>query len=232
MAAHYDAAGGGLDRFQPIVTPMNHPGTHYDSRVGISLSQGDKEGFADRFWGRVVDSLHPSGSVQPRKLILRTVLTFAGLSRHQPAFLHESHSSIRSPRCPRFKLPRTEAHFEKEDGPSHIPAIDGVYSSCCCPDIQMPSGKAAAGPRFLRRHSSLWENLDPLSSALDLETDKDLPVPFEAKNMPEGGEPINPVERHTGGEDEDLHVAKANWAHRTRAGSEALMSRSSIHEDF
>jgi hypothetical protein len=66
---------------------------------------------------------------------------------------------------------------------------------------------------------------------LDLETDKDLRVPFEAKNMPAGGESINPAERHTGGEDEDLHVEQANWAHRTRAGSEALTSGSSIHED-
>lgn len=220
MAAHYDAAGGGLDRFQPIVTPTNHPGTHYDSRVGISLSRGDKEGFADRFWGRAVDSLHPSGRVQSPKLIFKPVLTFAGLSSHQPAFPHESHSSIRSPRCPRCRLPQTEAQFEKEDAPSHIPAIDGVYYSCCCPDIQMPSGQAAAGPRIVRRHSSLWEQ-DPWSAAVDLETDKHLPVLFEATNVPEGVERSNAGERHTGGEDEDLHVVKATWAGQTRAGREA-----------
>lgn len=61
MASHYDAAGGGLDRFQPIVTPTNYPGTHYDSTVGISLSQGDQEGFADRFWGREDNSRNPPG---------------------------------------------------------------------------------------------------------------------------------------------------------------------------
>lgn len=65
VMAHYDAAGGGLDRFQPIVTPTSYPGNHYDSTVGIALSQGDKEGFADRFWGRGVDSRDSSGNGRP-----------------------------------------------------------------------------------------------------------------------------------------------------------------------
>ena len=69
MAAHYDAAGGGLDRFQPILTPESYPGNHYDSALGIDLSPEDKEGFSDRFWGRAVDSRDSLGNERHWKII-------------------------------------------------------------------------------------------------------------------------------------------------------------------
>jgi hypothetical protein len=64
MSAHYDAAGAGLNRFQPIVTPDSYPGEHYDSNSGITLTTEDKKGFSDRFWDRG-DSLHSSTSRMP-----------------------------------------------------------------------------------------------------------------------------------------------------------------------
>jgi hypothetical protein len=77
MAAHYDAAGGGLDRFQPIVTPERYPGEHYDSTLGIQLSAGDKEGFSDRFWDREIDSRDTSGN----KTLERSTQDYADFCR-------------------------------------------------------------------------------------------------------------------------------------------------------
>lgn len=161
----------------------------------------------------------------------RAVLTLAVPSRsHQSAYLHEHLSSIRSPTCTRCKLPRSEAHSEKGDSPPRIPAIDGIHSSCCCPDVQRPTDKIGDGPR-LRRHSSLWERDEVVTPGLDAENDKRLALPFEAKNMPGGGEAINHLESHIGYEDEDLHVVKANWARGHQAGSELFISSSSKHVD-
>lgn len=145
--------------------------------------------------------------------------------------------------CPRCKLPKVETHSESANGSPRLPAIDGVYSSCCCPDIRMPDGKFGASRQFVRRHSSLWEK-DALSPGLDsvCEDEKSttnpwdtrlvapIPVAFEAKNMPEGGHAINILDGH-GEEHEDPDLIKANWAHRTRAGSELLTRRSSVHTD-
>ena len=107
----------------------------------------------------------------------------------------------------------------------------------------MPDGKFGASRQFVRRHSSLWEK-DALSPGLDsvCEDEKSttnpwdtrlvapIPVAFEAKNMPEGGHAINILDGH-GEEHEDPDLIKANWAHRTRAGSELLTRRSSVHTD-
>jgi len=229
MAAHYDAAGGGLDRFQPIVTPIGYPGNHYDSMEGIHLNVEDQAGFVDRFWGRGLD---PRGSSRRG-------------SDHRGAFLPEIHSSIRSPMCPQCKLPRAEMQPAKLDGTAHVPAIDGVYSSCCCPDIRMLGDKTTTGAHFLRRHSSLWEK-GPSSPGPDIlgedeanttnplwDTSTRAPtgLSFEGKNMAQGGPSSNSVEGHAGAEDGDHPVVKGGWPHLRRASSELLATRPGIHED-
>jgi hypothetical protein len=76
----------------------------------------------------------------------------------------------------------------------------------------------------------MWEK-DSLTPGLDVEHDRRIPVPFEEKNMPQGGEPVTPLYRNSGSEDEDLQVVKANWARGHRAEGDLLTDRSSIHED-
>jgi len=224
MAAHYDAAGGGLDRFQPIVTPDSYPGEHYDSTLGIHLSVGDREGFSDRFWDREIDSQDISGG-------------------RRGAFLPEAHSSVRSPLCPRCKLPRLlEAQLGKGENSPRLPAIDGVYSTCCCPDIRLPNEKEMMSHHFLRRHSSLWEK-GQLSPDLEVVCEEDtntadligeksiqasMADPFPAKNMPLGGQSIDSLEGHAGGQYEELDVVEGVWAHRSKSSSEGLDGVSSV----
>jgi hypothetical protein len=143
-----------------------------------------------------------------------------GYAGHRGAFPPVTHSSKRSPMCPRCKLPRVEAHAGKANGSSRLPVIDGVYTSCCCPDIQMPDEAAMVAHPFLRRHSSLWEqgHLSPgLGVVCEEGTETTAPpgliraliaVPFETKNMQSCGQSIDPLEGHARGDDEELHVVE------------------------
>jgi hypothetical protein len=157
------------------------------------------------------------------------MLTFAGGNRG--AFLPETHSSIRSPLCPRCKLPRLEAQLGKGENSPRLPAIDGVYSTCCCPDIRLPNEKEMMSHHFLRRHLSLWEK-GQVSPDLEVVCEEDantadhlweksdrtsMADPFPAKNMPLGDQSIDPLEGHAGGQDEELHVVEGGWAHRNQA---------------
>jgi len=153
-------------------------------------------------------------------------------SGNRGAFLPETSSRIRSPMCPRCKLPRLESQLGKSDTIPHIFVIDAVYISCCCPNFQMPSETQMAGHHFLRRHSSLWEDgqsspeldivYEETTSAAGIPWEKSIrapvAVPFEAKNMPIGGQTIDPLKGHAG--NEELHVVEGGCAHRGRATNE------------
>ena len=229
--AHWDAAGGGLGRFQPIVTPDSYPGNHYDSTTGIDLEEGDKLGFADRFWGRGTDAPHSTG--QSLQLDLALMLMFADFIVYQSPTIAKAHI-IQSPVCSMCKLPKLEAHHDEACTLPRLRSIDGVRSSCSCPDIGMPDDTKVAGSHFSRRHSSLWEN--PLSSGLDVLCEEDdrsgtiwenavrapIAVAFQAENMPKGGLSIDAMEGHAGGEDEDLRIVKGGWALRSRGNSKSL----------
>jgi hypothetical protein len=223
MVAHYDTAGAGLDRFQPIVTPVGYPGENYDRDSGVPLNQAHKDGFLDRFWDR---------GDSPHTLYTNTLARCEGLllmlpdSGNRGASLPQTSSSIQSPIYPRCMHPRLESQVGKRNPIPHIFVIDATYINCCCPNFQMPSETQIAGHQFLRRHLSLWGNRQSLpdldivyedtTSVAGIPWKKSIrapvAVPFEAKNMPAGGEPIDLSKGHAG--NEELYVVEGGWAHR------------------
>jgi hypothetical protein len=89
----------------------------------------------------------------------------------------------------------------------------------------MPEAGKTTTPKFLHRHSSLWEKPsehldsmcedDGITPETPWETSRKAPVTlaFRPENMPEGGEAINPINGHPGSKDEDLPKTKGSWIH-------------------
>ena len=115
----------------------------------------------------------------------------------------------------------------------YILVIDMLYINCCCPHLHIPGEAQLEGYPFLRRHLSLWNN-GQSSTMVDLEHEDTMravgrpweksirapaAVPFEAKNMPAGGESIDLSKGYAG--NEELHNVEGGWEHRrsaTKAG--------------